>query len=193
MRRIYLLYFLFLFSARASFAELQDSSNCFHSFSTNGMEMAEPSIHTSDINSLINNLRSKTQPLDRKQDIIKLLPVFHPDQLISLFSAILNLNTHYQTQFLDLPFTQALMSSTKEQIPHLDKNQLIQILYFYKEMGLKPDETFTYLWRQASLEKQREFQSFERYYIRIFFIELGIPPLKNPHDLNSGYVEAHLN
>ena len=193
--KFFLFYFLFFFSAKASLEVTENPSNCYNSFylpeNSVALLLKEPAETSFPISP--SPLKQGLWSLEYKKQIQDILPEFNPNQLLSLCDEILKFKIHQEVTLFDSSFTKALMSSILEQIPKFNKNQLIEILYFYKEIGLKPDEAFVHLWRQASLEKQREFQSFERYYIRIFFVDLGIPPLNNPYDLNSGSVESQLN
>ena len=191
---LFLFYFLLPLSSKANL-DISKNGTCYSSFVTiNNHSDSQNILKPVKPRTFIESLQhSKSWTLGQKQKILELLPQFNPDQLSSLFETILKFEIHHQEGLFDPSFTKTLMSITKEHIPQLDKAQLILTLYFYKEIGLKPDEAFIHLWRESALKKQREFESVERYFIKSFFVEQGIPSLKNPYDLKSGHAEHRLN
>lgn len=153
--------------------------------------------------------QSTNWTLEQKQTVIEFLPQLSPDQLMFLFKIISNLIIFHKKQaslapssseapistieLLDPSFSEALLSATKKNTLLFNTNQLIHILYFYKNIGIKPDKAFIDLWRQAAERKKREFESPDRFLIHSLFKDLGIPSLHSPRDLNSDHTEQPSN
>ena len=86
-------------------------------------------------------------------------------------------------------FFYVLMSRVTERVSQFDRNQLIDVLYVFKELEVTPSTEFIKMWRISSFKQLRSFSSLDRYYIVSFFNYWKIPQLMNPFDVNSSPVQ----
>ena len=59
-------------------------------------------------------------------------------------------------------------------------------MHAFSYMQMTVTDQFVKAWRQRALELQREFDSFERFYLASRLRSLGVLPLREPYDIDSG-------
>ena len=91
----------------------------------------------------------------------------------------------YTLKHLKITPGQKFVQEITKKVTQFNKNQLIEILYAFKDWGVKPSKKFIKAWRQTANKLSREFEEFERRFIRELLRNLGISPLKEPYGLNS--------
>ena len=182
MNLLFLFYFLLPLASQATL-KASAYEECYHFFANTNKNI-QNNLKAIEEMSLIDFLNSQNLLFTQKQVAVKFLSHLTPQEIILVFDAILDFEKSYQKKLHNSIFMDTLMDATQKQIPNFRKNQLIYIIYFLKEIGLKPSETFIFSWRQASLKKRKEFRSFDRYLLGSLFKQIGILPLQNPYKLN---------
>ena len=116
-----------------------------------------------------------------KNKVKKYLPDLNRFQLLDLIEKLYTLKKHMEKNNLDLSYERAFLKLLEQRstqlLPHFDKNQLVEIIYFFVKIELQsPNESFVKAWRKRAQKIKREFKSFERYRLHDWFRRLEIPP-----------------
>ena len=184
MKSLFLFYFLLPLASKATL-QLPESEECYHSFANYNVTSSQKSLQPIERATIVDFLQSKDLVLNQKQNVFEFFSQLNPEQLISVFNDISVLDKNQQNSLLDSILIEALISAAKKKIFQFNKQQLMEIIYLLKEMEFKPSEDFILSWRQATLKKRKEFQSFDRYFLSGLFKKLGILPLKDPYYMNT--------
>ena len=144
--------------------------------------------HLKETSSNFINLNQEL-PSTWKKDLLESLPILDTPQILNLLDHIKELKN--KGILFEQSFFQSLIEKITPIIPKFNRTELINILYDFASMELTvTDSLFIQAWRSRALKLRRSFISQDRYYLVFLFRQLEIPPLRNPHDLNSGYVEV---
>ena len=116
-----------------------------------------------------------------KNKVKKYLPDLNRFQLLDLIEKLSTLKKHMEKNNLDLSYERAFLKLLEQRstqlLPHFDKNQLVEIIYFFVQIEFQsPNESFVKAWRKRAQKIKREFKSFERYHLHTWFRRLEIPP-----------------
>ena len=122
-----------------------------------------------------------------KKVLLESLPILNTPQILELLNATTQLKNI--GIFFEQNFFTSLIKEITFIVPKLNKQELIDIIYYFVSMKLTVTDSFVLAWRKRALELKKDFTSQDRIYMATFFRKLNIPPLRNPYDLNSGYAE----
>ena len=131
-------------------------------------------------------VESKKQfPMTWKKDVLKNLFLLDAAQVLTLVENIKSLKND-NAIISEEVFFQSLVLEIAPIIPKFDKQSLIEIMYIFSFLEITIPDKFVQAWRKRALELKQNFNSFDRYFLSSVFRKLGIPPLRDPYNLDSG-------
>ena len=105
------------------------------------------------------------------------LPHFNRFELLRLFQNLVNLkNTNSEISY-EKSFLRLLEKHSTSLLPSFNKKQLMEIIWFFVQMEIKPPhESFVKTWRKSAEKIKNEFSPHDRYGLYRWFRSLKIPP-----------------
>lgn len=151
-------------------------------------------LNTTMLQSAFNRkVESKKQfPAAWKKDVLKNLFLLDTAQVLTLVENIKSLKIN-NAIISEGAFFQSLALEIAPIIPKFDKQGLIEVLYDFSYLKITMPDKFVRAWRKRALELKQDFTSFDRYFLSSFFRKLGISPLRDPYNLDSGYITLKVN
>ena len=110
-----------------------------------------------------------------KSQIKLILPQLKPEQMGHFLDQVLNLTSKNLNWDQEREFFKFLESASLNFIVYFNKNQLIEIMWIWVKLDIKPQDEFISRWRQAASKRKREFTAKDRRGLYGFFKRLGIP------------------
>ena len=188
MRILFYLVFILCFQVKAEpplnpcQAAVQEGP--VHQKSYNGSHiyvLANQRVKPSIIQSLIDSIHiTETSGARRlseewKRQVLKNLPQFKVFELLSLFNKLVDLERRLDLSH-ETEFFKSLEKATLKFLADFSKKELIEILWVFSDLDIKPGEDFVHLWRRTTDGRRSEFSPLDVWGLYTVFRQLEIPP-----------------
>ena len=108
---------------------------------------------------------------DWKKQVLENLSYFEASQVLVLFNRLAQLAHALDLEF-EKSFFKVLKPVSVKYVAGFNKEQLVDIVWIFIQLGVEPGEDFIRLWSEAAVKKRREFQSIDRYVLHDWFQQL---------------------